>query len=201
MLPDCPICDIVSTSRVKRERRKRCAPGGTAGGCVGVVCRKVTCSNPRREKSRNAPGSPRHPVSLLRQQEELFKAVVRENISGKVRISGTLNVTAFDGSTAEMLRHCMRALVGARGLTQDFWHYQVDDERSQQFPELRRLLPGEVIRPGQQLIARCCSAGRPGRVPRPEPSQYGVYTVIATAAVSGNLEAFSRHPSAPLPRL
>ena len=73
-------------------------------------------------------------------KEELFKAVVRENISGRF---GEWNAEfeAFEGTTAEMLRYCMQHLVGARRRHPGLGHHQADDERGRQLSRAGRFLP------------------------------------------------------------
>ncbi|MFO1263203.1 MAG: TetR/AcrR family transcriptional regulator [Rhodoferax sp.] len=178
MLPDCPICDIVSTSRVKRERRKDARPGELLAAALELFVEKGFAATRAEEVAKRAGVSKGTLFLYFASKEELFKAVVRENISGKF---GQWNAEfdSFDGSTAEMLRYCMRAWWERVGSHKISGITKLMMSEASNFPELAAFYQEEVIRPGQQLIARVLQRGVDRGEFRALNLQYGVYTVIA----------------------
>jgi TetR/AcrR family transcriptional regulator len=79
-------------------------------------------------------------------KEELFKAVVRENISGRFA-EWNEEFETFEGTSADMVRLLHAGLVGAHRRHPRQRHHQADDERGPQLPRLAAFYQQEVIGP------------------------------------------------------
>ena len=180
MLPDCPICDIVSTS-ASNENGARMRARRTAGGCVGVVRRKGFAATRAEEVAKRAGVSKGTLFLYFASKGKSYsKPWYARNISGQVRSVERLNLTVFDGSTAEMLRYCMRAWWEAWAHNKISGITKLMMRRSQQFSGTCRLLPGRSHSPRP---ATDCT-GAAARVDRARfralnLSIWRLYTVIA----------------------
>src|SRR5438128_11479502 len=93
--------------QAKRERRKEARPGELLDAALDLFVEKGFAATRAEEVAARAGVSKGTLFLYFPSKEELFKAVVRENISGRF---GEWNdeFEAFEGSTADMLRHFMR---------------------------------------------------------------------------------------------
>ena len=91
-------------------------------------------------------------------KEELFKAVVRENISGRFR-EWNEEFRAFEGSSADMVRYCLKVWWERVGDTRASGITKLMMSEAQNFPELAAFYHQEVVQPGQDLIRRILQRG------------------------------------------
>lgn len=178
MTSNCPICEIASAVRAKRERRKDARPGELLEAALELFVEKGFAATRAEEVARRAGVSKGTLFLYFASKEELFKAVVRENISGKF---GQWNAEFdnFQGSTADLLRYCMKAWWERVGSHKVSGITKLMMSEASNFPELAAFYQDEVIRPGQELIARVLQRGIDRGEFRALDLQYGVYTVIA----------------------
>jgi TetR/AcrR family transcriptional regulator len=111
-------------------------------------------------------------------KEELFKAVVRENISGRFA-EWNDEFDRFDGSTRDMLRYCLFSWWERIGSTKASGIPKLMMSEAQNFPELARFYQHEVIQPGSTLIERILKRGVARGEFRPMDFTYSVYLVLA----------------------
>ena len=91
-------------------------------------------------------------------KEELFKAVVRENIAG--RFGGwNSEFEQFTGSTADMLRACFASWWQNIGSTRASGITKLMFSEAGNFPEISQFYQREVVAPGQQLVRRVLERG------------------------------------------
>jgi TetR/AcrR family transcriptional regulator len=111
-------------------------------------------------------------------KEELFKAVVRENISGRfAEWSEELNT--FEGSSKELLRYCMTSWWERVGATKASGIPKLMMSEAGNFPELVHIFQQEVVQPGNDLLQRILQRGVERGELRPVDPVYGIYSILA----------------------
>ena len=91
-------------------------------------------------------------------KEELFKAVVRENIAGRFGGWNT-DFEQFRGSTTDMLRACFSFWWQHIGSTRLSGITKLVFSEAGNFPEISQFYQREVVAPGQQLVRRVLERG------------------------------------------
>jgi len=91
-------------------------------------------------------------------KEDLFKAVVRENIANKFPTWQEEFVT-FEGSSADMLRYAMTSWWERIGKTRASGITKLVMSEAQNFPEIAEFYQEEVIKPGNAMIHRILERG------------------------------------------
>jgi AcrR family transcriptional regulator len=111
-------------------------------------------------------------------KEELFKAVVRQNISGNFsEFNAALD--EFEGSTADLLRIFVHAWWDRIAASQGAGIIKLMVSEGAQFPELADFYRVEVVEPGSQLIRRVLDRGTQRSEFRLLDPNYGFYAVLA----------------------
>ena len=111
-------------------------------------------------------------------KQELFKAVVRENIAGRFQRWND-EFEAFEGSTADMVRYCYASWWEHIGATRASGITKLMLSEASNFPEIAQFYQQEVIEPGQQLIRRVLERGMACGEFRAVDLDYAVYAVLA----------------------
>ncbi len=142
----------------KRERRKQARPGELLAAALDLFVEKGFAATRAEEVAARAGVSEGTPFLYFPSKEELFKAVVRENISGRF---GEWNdeFHAFTGSSADLVRHCMTVWWERVGATKASGITKLIISEARNFPDLAAFYQQEVIRPGQDLIRRILQRG------------------------------------------
>jgi TetR/AcrR family transcriptional regulator len=171
------LCSIVATVGAKRARRKEARPGELLAAALDLFVEKGFAATRAEEVAKRAGVSKGTLFLYFSSKEELFKAVVRENISGRFGQWGT-EIDQFQGSTADMLRMCMLAWWERIGSTKASGITKLMLSEAGNFPELATFYRDEVIRPGNELIKRILQRGVDRGEFRPMNMKYAVYTVL-----------------------
>lgn len=171
------LCEIAATVRAKRERRKDARPGELLAAALDLFVEKGFAATRAEEVAKRAGVSKGTLFLYFSSKEELFKAVVRENISGRFAQWGT-EIDQFQGSTPDMLRECMMAWWERIGSTKVSGITKLMMSEAGNFPELASFYRTEVIIPGNALIRRILQRGVDRGEFRPMDMKYGVYTVL-----------------------
>ena len=171
----CPKTDAVS---VKRERRKEARPGELLDAALDLFVEKGFAATRAEEVAARAGVSKGTLFLYFQSKEELFKAVVRENISGRFT-EWNAEFEAFDGSAADMLTYCMNIWWERVGATKASGITKLMMSEGKNFPDLAAFYQQEVILPGQVLIRRVLQRGIDRGEFRPLDLDYAVYGVIA----------------------
>ena len=111
-------------------------------------------------------------------KEELFKAVVRECITGQYPDWST-EIDTFNGSSAELLHHSMHAWWSRYGATKASGISKLVMSEASNFPELAHFYQEEVVEPGREFIRRILQRGVDSGEFRPLDMRYGIYAVLA----------------------
>jgi TetR/AcrR family transcriptional regulator len=172
------LCSIAANVRAKRERRKEARPGELLAAALELFVEKGFAATRAEEVAKRAGVSKGTLFLYFSSKEELFKAVVRENISGRFG-EWALAMDTFEGSSAELLRYCIAVWWDRIGSTKASGITKLIMSEAGNFPELMRFYKAEVITPGNALIERVLQRGIARGEFRPMSLKYGVYTVLA----------------------
>nr|WP_295776960.1 TetR/AcrR family transcriptional regulator [Rhodoferax sp.] len=177
MSSSCPICEIAATVRAKRERRKDARPGELLAAALDLFVEKGFAGTRAEEVAKRAGVSKGTLFLYFSSKEELFKAVVRENISGRFD-EWNEEFDNFQGTTPDMLRYCVKAWWERIGSTKASGITKLMMSEAGNFPELAAFYQTEVIQPGNDLLKRVLQRGVGRGEFQPMDLQYGVYAVL-----------------------
>lgn len=163
---------------VKRERRKEARPGELLDAALDLFVEKGFAATRSEEVAARAGVSKGTLFLYFPSKEELFKAVVRENISGRFA-QWMQEFEDFEGSTADMVRYCMRAWWERIGATRASGITKLMISEARNFPELAAFYQQEVIRPGTELVRRILQRGVERGEFRAIDIDYTVFSIVS----------------------
>lgn len=146
------------TALHKRERRKEARPGELLAAALDLFVEKGFAATRAEEVAQRAGVSKGTLFLYFATKEELFKAVVRENISGHYP-SWHDKLQTYEGSTAEMLHLCAQGWWDNIGSTKACGISKLMLSEGGNFPDLQAFYEAEVIEPGNQLLHRILQRG------------------------------------------
>src|SRR5450830_2192338 len=149
-LPKFKLCSA-GDSHGKRERRKEARPGELLEAALDLFVEKGFAATRAEEVAARAGVSKGTLFLYFTSKEELFKAVVRENISGRFQ-EWNAEFENFQGSSADLLRYCLTAWWERIGSTKASGITKLMMSEARNFPELATFYEHEVIQPGNALI-------------------------------------------------
>ncbi|MGE0331687.1 MAG: TetR/AcrR family transcriptional regulator [Ramlibacter sp.] len=142
----------------KRERRKEARPGELLDAALDLFVEKGFAATRAEEVAARAGVSKGTLFLYFQSKEELFKAVISENIAGRFT-EWNAEFEAFDGSSADMLRYAMNMWWERIGATRASGITKLIMSEAHNFPEVTAYYQTEVIQPGQALIRRILQRG------------------------------------------
>ncbi|MDB5897472.1 MAG: TetR family transcriptional regulator [Ramlibacter sp.] len=162
----------------RRGRRKEARPGELLDAALDLFVEKGFAATRSEEVAARAGVSKGTLFLYFPTKEDLFEAVVRENISGRF---GEWNeeFDAFEGSTADMVRYCMRMWWERIGATRASGITKLIISEARNFPKLAEFYQQEVIRPGTALVRRILQRGIASGEFRGIDLDYAVYGIVA----------------------
>ena len=172
------ICKTPSSAPSRHERRKDARPGELLDAALNLFVEKGFAATRAEEVAKRAGVSKGTLFLYFASKEELFKAVVRENISGRFT-EWNDEFESFEGSTANMLRFAMKTWWERLGSTPASGIVKLMMSEARNFPELAAFYQQEVIQPGSDLIRRILQRGVDRGEFREIDMKYGVYLVLA----------------------
>jgi TetR/AcrR family transcriptional regulator len=178
MPSSCPLHELATKIGAKRERRKDARPGELLAAALELFVEKGFAATRAEEVAKRAGVSKGTLFLYFSSKEELFKAVVRENISGRFP-QWNAEFAEFQGTTADMLRYCVRAWWDRIGSTKASGITKLMMSEAGNFPELAAFYQHEVIQPGNNLLRRVLQRGVDRGEFEPMDLKYGVYIVLA----------------------
>ncbi len=162
----------------RRGRRKEARPGELLDAALDLFVEKGFAATRAEEVAARAGVSKGTLFLYFPSKEELFKAVVRDNISGRfAQWEGEF--LAFEGSTADMVRYCMRVWWERLGATRASGITKLIMSEARNFPEIAAFYQQEVIRPANELIRRILQRGVDRGEFRALDIDYAVFSIIA----------------------
>ena len=174
-----PLSEPVTTpADPRRGRRKEARPGELLDAALELFVERGFAAT-RVDDVALAAGVSKGTLFLyFPTKEALFQAVVRHNISGRFA-EWDAEFAAFDGSTADMVRHCMQSWWERIGATRASGITKLLMGEARNFPELTAFYQHEVVRPGQALIRRVLERGVARGEFRIADLDYAVFAVVA----------------------
>jgi AcrR family transcriptional regulator len=142
----------------KRERRKDARPGELLAAALDLFVEKGFAATRAEEVAQRAGVSKGTLFLYFSSKEELFKAVVRHNISSHYP-NWHEQLLNHGGSTADMLHLCAQGWWEHVGATQASGISKLMMAEGAKFPDLSRFYLDEVIEPGNALILRILQRG------------------------------------------
>jgi len=172
------LSDKICPVRAKRERRKEARPGELLEAALDLFVEKGFAATRSEEVAARAGVSKGTLFLYFPSKEELFKAVVVENLSGRFT-EWNREFDAFEGSTTDMLRYCMRVWWERIGSTKVSGLAKLMLSEGRNFPELAEFYRLEVVRPGHSLLRRIVQRGIDSGEFAPVDVDLAIYAVIA----------------------
>lgn len=172
------LCALAAQARSKRERRKEARPGELLDAALALFVEKGFAATRAEEVAQRAGVSKGTLFLYFSSKEELFKAVVRENISNLFG-AWEQRLAAHDGSSEALLRWCMHDWWAKIGSTKAGGICKLMVSEATNFPELAHFYQAEVVQPGEQLVRRVLERGVASGEFVPTDPVYGVYSMIA----------------------
>lgn len=169
---------VLPPKPARPSRRKVARPGELLAAALDLFVEKGFAATRVEAVARRAGVSKGTLFLYFSSKEELFKAVVRENISGRF-VEWHAEFERYEGSTADMLRYCLCSWWTRIGSTQASGITKLMMSEARNFPELAKFYHQEVIQPGNELIQRVLQRGVDRGEFRPMDMRYGVYIVLA----------------------
>lgn len=165
-------------AHVKRERRKEARPGELLDAALDLFVEKGFAATRAEEVAARAGVSKGTLFLYFPSKEELFKAVVRENISGRFA-EWNEEFEKFEGSSADMVRYCMQVWWERIGATRASGITKLIISEARNFPDITAFYHKEVIEPGEQLIRKILQRGVDSGEFHIPDIDYAVYSIVA----------------------
>jgi len=162
----------------RRGRRKEARPGELLDAALDLFVEKGFAATRSEEVAARAGVSKGTLFLYFPSKEELFKAVVRENISGRFA-EWNEEFESFEGSTAEMVRYCLNVWWDRIGATRASGITKLMISEARNFPDLATFYHQEVILPGMQLVRRILQRGVDRGEFRDVDIEYTTFSLIA----------------------
>ncbi|MEJ8836729.1 TetR/AcrR family transcriptional regulator [Ramlibacter sp. AN1133] len=162
----------------RRGRRKEARPGELLDAALHLFVEKGFAATRAEEVAARAGVSKGTLFLYFPSKEELFKAVVRENISGRFA-EWEEEFEAFEGSTCDMVRYCMRVWWERIGATPASGITKLIISEARNFPDIAAFYQQEVVRPANVLIRRILQRGVDRGEFRSLDVEYTVFSIVA----------------------
>lgn len=169
---------LSSSSPTKRERRKEARPGELLDAALSIFVEKGFAATRVEEVAARAGVSKGTLFLYFPSKEELFKAVVREAISGRFA-EWEQELETFDGDSEALIRYCLHAWWERIGMTQASGITKLVMSEAGLFPEIATFYQREVIGPGHDLLKRVLTRGMDRGELRQMDLEYAVYSLMA----------------------
>ena len=178
MSPSRSLVDKICPVRAKRERRKEARPGELLAAALDLFVEKGFAATRSEEVAARAGVSKGTLFLYFPSKEELFKAVVMENLGGRFT-EWNAEFEAFEGTTADMLRYCMNVWWERVGKTQASGLTKLMMSEGANFPGLAEFYREQVVRPGHELLRRIFQRGIDSGEFAPMDIDHAIYSVVA----------------------
>jgi len=163
----------------KRERRKEARPGELVDAALDLFVEKGFAATRAEEVAARAGVSKGTLFLYFQSKEELFKAVIRDNISVRFQ-EWNEEYETFEGSSAELIAYCLNAWWQRVGATKASGITKLMISEARNFPEVTAFYQKEVIEPGQSLIRRILQRGIDrGEFRADIDLDYAIYSIVA----------------------
>lgn len=141
-----------------RQRRKEARPAELLEAALALFVEKGYAATRVEEVAARAGVSKGTLFLYFPSKEELFKAVVRENITGLLD-TWNRELVEFQGSSAELVRYGLHSWWERIGMTPASGITKLIMSEAHNFPEIAAFYKQAVIEPGEQLLRRLLQRG------------------------------------------
>jgi AcrR family transcriptional regulator len=162
----------------KRERRKEARPGELLEAALDLFVEKGFSATRVDDVAARAGVSKGTLFLYFPSKVDLFKAVVRENIAGRIA-EWSEEFDRCDGPASDALRRCYQVWWERIGATKASGITKLMMSEAQNFPEIAQFYEQEVIRPGNLLLRRILERGMERGEFRVANLDHMVYVVLA----------------------
>src|SRR5574343_177765 len=162
----------------KRERRKEAPPGELLEAALDLFVEKGFASTRSEQVAARAVVSKGTLFLYFPSKEELFKAVVRENMV-RHQTEGAEEIARFEGTTPELLEYLMLEWWRRYGATKASGISKLVMSEASNFPDLARFFQEEVVTPGHAMIRSILQRGIERGEFRPVDMDLTVHSVLA----------------------
>jgi len=145
-------------STPKRERRKQARPGELLDAALDLFVEKGFAATRVEEVAAHAGVSKGTLFLYFPSKEELFKAVVRENMV-RHQTEGVEEIARFEGSTPALLEYLMLEWWRRYGATKASGISKLVMSEASNFPDLARFFQDEVVTPGHAMVRSVLQRG------------------------------------------
>ena len=166
------------TEQVARQRRKEARPQELLEAALALFVEKGFAATRTEEVAQRAGVSKGTLYLYYPSKEELFKSVVRHNLSSLIA-EGQELAGQFEGSSSELLACLMQAWWERVGDTPAAGIHKIMLAEARNFPELAQFYSDEVVLPAQQLFCDCVQRGITRGEFRPMPLHEVAHALIA----------------------
>jgi TetR/AcrR family transcriptional regulator len=175
------ICNTVcpaDNARTKHARRKEARPGELLDAALDLFVAKGFAATRVEEVAAKAGVSKGTLFLYFKSKEDLFEAVVRENIGNQIN-QGFAEIESYDGSTTDILKFAMFAWWERVGNTKASGISKLVMSEASNFPALANFYQDTVVKPGRLLIQTILQRGVDRGEFRTLNMDYAVFSVIA----------------------
>jgi AcrR family transcriptional regulator len=151
-----------------RQRRKEARPQELLAAALELFVEKGFAATRTEEVAQHAGVSKGTLYLYYPSKEELFKAVVRQNLSTLIA-EGEELAARFEGRSADLLMQLMNIWWDRLGNTPAAGIHKIIFAEVRNFPELAQFYSDEVIIPADRLFTRCVQRGISSGEFRPLP--------------------------------
>jgi AcrR family transcriptional regulator len=169
---------LAQESAHKRERRKEARPGELLDAALSLFVEKGFAATRAEEVAAKAGVSKGTLFLYFQSKEDLFKAVIRENIANLFP-AWNEEFRTFEGSSAEMLRYAMNSWWVNVGNTPASGIVKLVISEAQNFPEIANFYQAEVVLPGTRLLQNILQRGVDSGEFRQMDTSQVVFSIVA----------------------
>ena len=162
----------------KRERRKEARPGELLDAALDLFVEKGFAATRSEEVAIRAGVSKGTLFLYFPSKEELFKAVVRENMV-RHQTEGAEEIARFEGPTPQLLEYLMLEWWRRYGATKASGISKLVMSEANNFPDLARFFQDEVVTPGHAMVRSVLQRGVDSGEFRPVDMDLTVHSVLA----------------------
>jgi len=161
-----------------RQRRKETRPQELLDAALALFVEKGFAATRAEEVAQQAGVSKGTLYLYYPSKEELFKAVVRQNLSSLIA-EGQETLECYQGSTSELLANLMTTWWERVGSTPAAGIHKIVLSEVRNFPELAAFYRDEVIKPADRLFSSAVQRGIDHGEFRPMPIHEVAHALIA----------------------
>lgn len=162
----------------RHSRRKEARPGELLDAALDLFVEKGYAATRVEEVATRAGVSKGTLFLYFPSKQDLFKAVVRQNLAGRFA-EWDLELENYAGTSSELIHYCFQTWWERVGSTKASGLGRLMLCEGNNFPEIAEFYRQEVVDPGHRLIRRVLQRGIDRGELRPVDLDHAVYLVLA----------------------